>query len=138
MPPAPSVAEQPAAAVPAVRASMPAPARDPAAILADRPASASTSASGPKGFSASTLPGAADPFIYFVQAGAYARTEDAEQQRAKLAMMGLEGKLSERDQAGHTVYRVRIGPFDKRADADAAKETLVAAGVEAAMVRVQR
>jgi cell division protein FtsN len=140
VPPAPTVAEQPAAPAPAARASMPAPARDPAAILADRAAStpAPTPASGAKGFSASTLPGAADPFIYFVQAGAYARTEDAEQQRAKLAMMGLEGKLSERDQAGHTVYRVRIGPFDKRADADAAKETLVAAGIEAAMVRVQR
>ena len=31
-----------------------------------------------------------DPFTYFVQAGAYARSEDAEQQRAKLAMIGVE------------------------------------------------
>jgi len=33
---------------------------------------------------------------------------------------------------------VRVGPFDKKADADAAKEKLDAAGVESALVRVQR
>lgn len=79
-----------------------------------------------------------DPFIYFVQAGAYGRPEDAEQQRAKLALLGLSGKLSERDQSGRTVYRVRIGPFNKRADADSTKQRLVSAGVETALVRVQR
>lgn len=79
-----------------------------------------------------------DPFIYFVQAGAYGRSEDAEQQRAKLALLGMAGKLSERDQAGRIVYRVRIGPFDKRTDADSAKQRLVSAGVESALVRVQR
>lgn len=79
-----------------------------------------------------------DPFIYFVQAGAYGRSEDAEQQRAKLALLGMSGKLSERDQSGRTVYRVRIGPFNKRTDADSAKQRLVAAGVESALVRVQR
>ena len=82
--------------------------------------------------------GATDPFTYFVQAGAYARTEDAEQQRARLAMLGMEGKLTEREQAGRTVYRVRVGPFEKKADADAAKDTLAGAGVDAALVRIQR
>ncbi len=32
---------------------------------------------------------AAGAFTYFVQAGAYSRSEDAEQQRAKLAMLGV-------------------------------------------------
>jgi cell division protein FtsN len=106
--------------------------RDPAAILADKPARE------PKAAASGAAAGGPDPFSYFVQAGAYGRTEDAEQQRAKLAMMGLEGKLSEREQSGRTVYRVRVGPFDKKADADAAKEKLDAAGVESALVRVQR
>ena len=67
-------------------------ARDPAAILADRPAPA---ASKP-GTTTASLPPApgADPFVYFVQAGAYGKSEDAEQQRAKLAMLGLESKLT--------------------------------------------
>ena len=53
-----------------------------------------------------------DPFTYFVQAGAFARSEDAEQQRARLAMLGVESRLTEREQGGRTVYRVRVGPFD--------------------------
>jgi cell division protein FtsN len=85
-----------------------------------------------------TPPSGSDPFIYFVQAGAFARSEDAEQQRAKLAMAGVESKLFERDQAGRTVWRVRVGPFSRKEEADAAKEKLGDAGVDAALVRVQR
>ena len=35
---------------------------------------------------------ATDPFIYFVQAGAYRTPEDAEAQRAKLSLMGVEAR----------------------------------------------
>lgn len=79
-----------------------------------------------------------DPFIYFVQAGAFARTEDAEQQRAKLAIMGIESKLTEREQGGRTVFRVRVGPFEKKEEADAAKDRLSENGVDSALVRVQK
>ena len=79
-----------------------------------------------------------DPFSYFVQAGAYRTAEDAEGQRAKLSLGGIEAKVSEREQAGRIVYRVRIGPFDKRDDADRTKDKLEALGIEAALVRVQR
>ena len=79
-----------------------------------------------------------DPFFYFVQAGAYASSTDAEQQRAKLAMLGVQSKLTEREQGGRTVFRVRVGPFDKKDDADAAKEKLSDAGVDSALVRVQK
>ncbi|MEQ1686916.1 MAG: SPOR domain-containing protein, partial [Burkholderiaceae bacterium] len=85
-----------------------------------------------------TAPPGPDPFVYFVQAGAYGKTEDAEQQRARLAMMGLEARLTEREQSGRTVFRVRLGPFDKKDDADAAKAKLGDAGIESALVRVQR
>jgi cell division protein FtsN len=121
---------QAAASAAAPKASAPSSNRDPAAILADRqtpPGSTTTSA----------RPGL-DPFTYFVQAGAFARTEDAEQQRGKLAMMGLAAKITEREQAGRTMYRVRVGPFDKKEDADAAKEKLDGSGIESALVRVQR
>ncbi len=73
-----------------------------------------------------------------MQAGAYGRTEDAEQQRARLAMMGYEAKVTEREQSGRTVFRVRIGPFDRKEDADGAKEKLAGVGVESALVRVQK
>jgi cell division protein FtsN len=81
---------------------------------------------------------ASDPFLYFVQAGAYARQEDAEQQRARLGLLGVQATLSEREQAGRTVYRVRLGPYERRDDAEAAKEKLAGSGIEAALVRVQK
>lgn len=80
----------------------------------------------------------ADPFGYFVQAGAYARIEDAEQQRARLAMLGYAAKVTEREQAGRIVYRVRLGPFEGRDDADSARSRLQGSGIESALVRVQR
>jgi cell division protein FtsN len=80
----------------------------------------------------------ADPFLYFIQAGAFRTPEDAEAQRAKLSLIGLEAKVTEREQSGRTVYRVRIGPFDRKEEADKQKERLEAGGVETALVRQQR
>lgn len=80
----------------------------------------------------------ADPFLYFIQAGAFRTSEDAEAQRAKLSLIGLEAKVTEREQSGRTVYRVRIGPFERKEEADKQKERLEAGGVEAALVRQQR
>lgn len=80
----------------------------------------------------------ADPFNYFIQVGAFRTPEDAEQQRAKLSLLGFQAKVSEREQYGRTVYRVRLGPFDKKVEADKTKEKLESNAVETALVRVQR
>ena len=80
----------------------------------------------------------ADPFSYFIQAGAFRTPEDAEAQRAKLSLMGFQAKVTEREQSGRTVYRVRLGPFDKKDDADKTKEKLDGNAIETALVRVQR
>lgn len=120
--PAPRLAP-PAAAVQSDAATLPI--THPPAILANPAPARSTNSE-------------ADPFIYFVQAGAYARSEDAEQQRARIGLMGLSAKISEREQSGRTVYRVRLGPFERRDDADAAQQSLTGNDVEAALVRVAR
>lgn len=121
-----------AIAPPAAREAAVPPKRDPADILADRPIARAPAA----------LPGstkaAIDPFNYFVQAGAFTRAEDAEQQRARLAMLGFGAKVSEREQSGRTVYRVRVGPFENKGEADAAKERLDQSGVDSSLVRVQK
>jgi cell division protein FtsN len=125
----PGIAVVPAPArPPAAAASVPASRRDPAAILAGEPVPAPA---------ASTKPGA-DPFTYFVQVGAFGRPDEAEQQRARVSLMGMPAKVSEREQSGRTVYRVRVGPYDRKQDADAAQERLASNGVEAALVRVER
>jgi cell division protein FtsN len=82
--------------------------------------------------------GTSDPFNYFIQAGAYRTPEDAEQQRARLLLLGMQAKVTEREQAGRTVYRVRVGPFDKKDDADRIKDRLDNSSIETALVRVQR
>lgn len=85
-----------------------------------------------------TAGSAEEPFLFFVQVGAFRTAEDAEAQRAKLSLVGIEAKLSEREQSGRMVYRVRVGPYSKKEDADRSKAKLDAAGIETTLVRVQR
>lgn len=133
--------KQPAA--PAVGGAAPA---DTAAAARSPAPGATTGAAGGTGAgapadvaaAASAAPAVVLPVVYYVQAGAYARSDDAEQQRANLGMLGMSARITEREQAGRTVYRVRVGPFERKEDADAAKERLASAGVDAALVRVQR
>lgn len=108
----------------------------PAAAAVPAPAGSSSPMTSPAA-AKSAKPGT-ETFSYFVQVGAYARTEDAEQQRARVALMGMTAKVTEREQSGRTVYRVRLGPFDRKEEADAAQERLAGNGVEAALVRVER
>jgi cell division protein FtsN len=81
---------------------------------------------------------ATDPFTYFVQAGAFRSAEDAEAQRVKLSLAGVETKLTEREQSGRPIFRVRAGPFEQKEEADRIKEKVDAAGMDSALVRVQR
>ena len=80
----------------------------------------------------------ADTGAMFVQAGAFSSADDAEQQRAKLAMAGVTAKVTEREQNGRVVHRVRVGPLDSREDAATVQEKLKAVGAEAALVRIEK
>jgi cell division protein FtsN len=128
-------AASPASAASAAAAGASAPARDPAAILAGAalPVPPPGMASPP----AATKAGG-DPYVYFVQAGAFQRPEDAEAQRARLAILGLEARVVERDQSGRIIHRVRVGPYDKMTDAEGTHDRLVAAGIEARLMRAER
>ncbi|MCC7455906.1 MAG: SPOR domain-containing protein [Nitrospira sp.] len=120
------VAATPAATRPA--GTEPKPARDPAAILSGQPV-----ATAPL----SAKPGV-DPFVYFVQVGAFSKPEDAEQQRARLGLLGYAAKVTEREQSGRTVYRVRLGPYQLRGEAESTQAKLQTGGETAALVRVER
>jgi len=124
---------RPAATAPAAAASAPAAAAKGDAKAENKPAVTAD----PLGDLAKAKAGA-DPFSYFVQVGAFRTPEDAEGQRAKLSLAGVEAKVSEREQSGRMVYRVRVGPFDKREEAERTKDRLDGAGYETALVRVQR
>lgn len=134
-PSAPGVS--PAAPAPAAPATPSKPAAaatsaDPLGDLAQARSQAST-----KPTAAATANGTDEPFIYFVQAGAFRTDEDAQAQRAKLAMLGIEAQVTEREQSGRTVFRVRVGPFKQKAQAEALQAQLQAQQMDAALVRVQ-
>ena len=73
--------------------------------------------------------------VYFVQVGAFKTPEDAQAQKVKLALLGVETKITEREQSGKTVYRVRAGVFKKLDDAEAMKSKLDKAGFDAVLVK---
>lgn len=79
-----------------------------------------------------------DPFHYFVQAGAFRTEEEASKQRARLQSLGIHAQVSEREQAGRTVYRVRLGPFERKDEAEKMTDKLGDNSIDATLVRVQR
>ena len=120
--------------IPAPSAATPAVSADPLADLAKAKqfAPASSSAAAPKAAASS------DPFTYFVQTGAFKTPAEAEAQRVKLSLLGVESKVSERDQGGRAIYRVRSGPFDDKDLAEKIKARIDSNGLDTALVRVQR
>lgn len=112
--------------------------RDPAALLSGAEPPSSKSGASTAGAPGGAPKAAAEPFQYFVQAGAYQRSEDAEAQRAKLSMLGIEARVYEREQSGRTVHRVRSGPFERLPDAEAVRARLSGAGIETTMLKVER
>jgi cell division protein FtsN len=141
-------------AAPAAASATPEPASPAATMAATTPAAPPAAASAPATAAATAakppakdpvaiLNGGAtaaprDPYIYFVQTGAYTRNDDAEQQKAKLALIGQTARITEREQAGRTVYRVRLGPFPSRDEADVLQTQLQEQTIEAQIVRVEK
>lgn len=127
-PPAPATAGTPDAGS--------APATDPIGdLMRSKGAGEATGAAG--GADTTAQAGGGDGSVYFVQAGAFRSSGDAETQRARLGMMGMTANVSTRDQDGTTMYRVRVGPFNDKAVADATREQLVVNGVDAVLVRLK-
>ncbi len=128
VPPPPTTTASTAAAAASAAATAALPPPKPAAPKAEAPAAAAASAPA----------AGADAYVYFVQAGAFTRPEEAESQKAKLAIQGFTAKVMEREQNGRTVFRVRLGPSDTREAAEDLQRKIEGAGFEANLVRVQR
>jgi len=79
-----------------------------------------------------------DAFMFYVQAGAFRTHDEADTQKGKLALAGFDTTLSERDQGGKTVYRVRVGPLNTKDEADKIQQKLIALKVDSVVVRVQK
>lgn len=76
--------------------------------------------------------------LFFVQAGAYNRLQDAESQRAKLAMLGIDTRVTTETVNSQQVNRVRAGPFKTRSAALSTRQRLSEQGVESLIVVVPK
>ena len=76
--------------------------------------------------------------VYIIQAGAYTDVNDAEAQRAKLAIMGVDVRVSVTEKDGVKFFRVRSGAFQDKGAAQATAKRLTQAGVENTVMTVKR
>lgn len=72
---------------------------------------------------------------YLLQVGAFRSSDDADRQKANLAMQGFEARITERDVNGVKMYRVRLGPFNRIEDMNKARDRLQSSGFEASVIR---
>jgi cell division protein FtsN len=72
---------------------------------------------------------------YWLQAGAFADEKEADNQKAKIALTGLEASVRAVEVPGRgTLYRVRLGPYQSVDDANRMKTTLARNGVAANII----
>jgi cell division protein FtsN len=79
-----------------------------------------------------------DKIIYYLQAGAFREMDDAENTRAKLALLGFEAAISEKANDSGVLYRVRIGPFPQVETMNKARAKLIDSGIDVAIVKNQK
>lgn len=72
---------------------------------------------------------------YVLQIAAYTTAQEAEQQKAKLALQGFDAKVMTHENNGVKYFRVRLGPFDKMDEAQTAKDKLHALKIESLLIK---
>ena len=92
----------------------------------------------PKAPVAAAVMGTDTKMNFYVQAGAFATVDEAESQRARLAIMGVDVRVSTTVLDGKTLHRVRSGPYRDRDDANGVRKRLKQAGVTSSLVAIRR
>ena len=127
-PAAPAPQAAPAAATAASKASRPVPAAKakPAATEASAPASAASGAEPP-------LVGSAPGF--YINVGLFAEEANARKTQSRLLNEGLPAFRQPLESAKGSRIRVRVGPFDTKAEADAAAQNIRGMGLDAVVFK---
>jgi cell division protein FtsN len=129
----------PAGTPPAV--PLPAPVEDPAAPTAPAPPTAPRPAPAPSSPASDAertepaSPASADSTRYVLQAGAFEASGQAEELKARIAMLGLGARVESARIGGKTVYRVRMGPYGSATELAEAKRKLASGGLPGIAVK---
>ena len=79
-------------------------------------------------------PAPAPAATFYVQTGSFAQPNEADNQRAQIALLGLEAQIQQIIIKDKTYYRVRLGPFNEK-EAKAKHAELLNAGLSAQLVQ---
>jgi cell division protein FtsN len=71
----------------------------------------------------------------FLQAGSFSTAQDADNQKAKLAFMGMEAVIQQVMIQDKTFYRVRVGPYTKLDELNKVRAELAKAGIDAQLAK---
>ncbi|MCA1715177.1 MAG: SPOR domain-containing protein [Gammaproteobacteria bacterium] len=82
-------------------------------------------------------PAAADEARYILQAGAFQASGDAEQLKARIALLGLSARVESAQINDKTMYRVRMGPYGTASELADAKRKLGNGGLPALAIRAK-
>jgi len=76
--------------------------------------------------------------VYFIQAGSFQNPADADNQKARLAILGFESSVEPANLPDKgTWYRVRMGPYQKLDEINRIRQSLAQAGIEASLVKIK-
>jgi cell division protein FtsN len=79
---------------------------------------------------------AADTPLYYLQAGAFQNADDADNLKARLALLGLEAEIQTSDVADKGVFhRVRVGPFRAMDEVDSTRSLLAQNNIPATLIK---
>jgi cell division protein FtsN len=79
---------------------------------------------------------AANPTLYYLQAGAFQNPADADNLKAQLAMLGVEAVIQASDQGDKGVFhRVRVGPFRAIDEVNRTRSLLTQNAIPATLVK---
>lgn len=76
--------------------------------------------------------------VYFIQAGSFQSPADADNQKAKIAILGFESSVEPTTLPDKgTWYRVRLGPYTALEDLNRVRRVLTQNGIEASLVKMK-
>ncbi len=107
----------------------------PTAPLKTEPPAAAAELKKPTAVKAEPVSPVGESKPLFLQAGAFSNKSDAENRRAMLALMGLEGKVTEITKDDKPLYRVRVGPFESPEDATKARSDMSRNGIDSVLIK---
>ena len=75
---------------------------------------------------------------YFIQAGSFQSPDDADNLKAKLAILGVEASVQAVDLAEKGIWhRVRVGPFTETGDISRVRASLQQNGIQTSLIKVR-